>query len=114
MPDPVDYESDNRAILLRALIHYGMVPPTSTVLPQYAFCHILGVQVPVKYCNSCHLFQKRWRRHVCDVGLSSIDSGNNILILLKIFQEAFDEGSFVLLFEKHKGVLFGVNSLIPS
>jgi hypothetical protein len=97
---PKSYKSENHDIRLQWLIHYGMVSPTSTDLPQDAHCHLLGVQVPLKYLNCSHLFQKRWHRHVRDSGLSSINSGKNILILLKIFEEAFDAGHFVLLFDK--------------
>jgi hypothetical protein len=99
------YQSDNHDIRLQWLIHYGMVSPTTTDLPQYAYCHLLGVQVPFKYLNCSHLFQKRWIRHVCDFGLSSLNSGKNILILLKIFQEAFDAGCFVFLVDKQTGLI---------
>ena len=102
---PKSYKSDNHDIRLQWLIHYGMVPPTSTGLPQVAYCHLLGVQVPLKYLNCSHLFQKRWHRHVRDFGLSSINSGKNILILLKIFEEAFDAGRFVLLVDKQTGLI---------
>ncbi len=102
---PKSYKSDNHDIRLQWLIHYGMVSPTSTVLPQDAYCHLLGVQVPLKYLNCSHLFQKRWHRHVRDFGLSSINSGKNILILLKIFEEAFDAGRFVLLVDKQRGLI---------
>jgi hypothetical protein len=78
---------------------------TSTDLPQYAYCHLLGVQVPLKYLNCSHLFQKRWIRHVRDFGLSSINSEKNILILLKIFEEAFDAGRFVFLVDKQTGLI---------
>ena len=102
---PRSYKSDNHDIRLQWLIHYGMVAPTSTALPQDAYCHLLGEKVPLKYLNCSHLFQKRWHRHVRDFGLSSINSGKNILILLKIFEEAFDAGRFVLLVDKQKGLI---------
>ena len=100
---PKSYRSDNNEIRLQWLLHYGMASSTATKLPDYAHCHLLGAKVPLKYLNCSHLFQKRWRRHVRDFGLSSINSGKNILIMLKIFQEAFDAGRFVLLFDKQDG-----------
>ena len=102
---PRSHESDNHDIRLRWLTHYGMVPPTSTALPQVAYCHMLGVKVPLKYLTCSHLFQKRWSRRVRDFGLSSIDSEKNILILLKIFEESFDAGRFILLFDKQTRVI---------
>jgi hypothetical protein len=47
----------------------------------------------------------RWYRHVRDFGLSNINSGENSLILLKIFEEAFDAGRFVLLVNKQTGLI---------
>ena len=102
---PKSSKSDNHDIRLKWLIHYGMVSPTSTDLPQAAYCHMLGAQVPLKYLNCSHLFQKRWHRYVRDFGLSNINSGKNILILLKIFEEAFDAGRFVLLVDKQAGLI---------
>jgi hypothetical protein len=102
---PKSYKSDNHDIRLQWLIHYGMLSSTSTALPQYAHCHLLGVQVPLKYLTCSHLFQKRWHRRVRDFGLSNINSGKNILILLKIFEEAFDAGRFVLLADKQTGLI---------
>jgi len=101
----LSYKSDNHNIRLQCLIHYGMVSPTSTVLPQDAYCHMLGVQVSLKYLNCSRLFQKRWHRYVRDFGLSSINSEKNILILLKIFEEAFETGRFVLLIDKQTGLI---------
>lgn len=57
--EPKMYKSDYDDLLYRQLIHYGMIPPTSTTLPQYAFCHMLGVKVPLKYLSCTHLFQKK-------------------------------------------------------
>ena len=100
---PKSYKSDNDEIRLQWLLHYGMASSTATKLPQVAHCHLLGAKVPLEYLNCSHLFQKRWRRHVRDFGLSSINSGKNILIMLKIFEQAFDAGRFVLLFDKQDG-----------
>ena len=105
MLKPKSYVSDNHDIRLQWLIHYGMVPPTSTDLPQHAYCHMLGVKVPLKYLNCSHLFQKRWHQSVRDFGLSSINSGKNILIMLKIFEKAFDAGRFILLLDKQSGLI---------
>jgi hypothetical protein len=102
---PKSYKSDNHDIRLQWLIHYGMVSSTSNELPKVAHCHLLGAKVPMMYLNCSHLFQKRWHRHVRDFGLPSINSGKNILILLKIFEEAFDAGRFVLLFDKQTGLI---------
>jgi hypothetical protein len=66
---------------------------------------MLGVQVSLKYLNCSRLFQKRWHRYVRDFGLSSINSEKNILILLKIFEEAFETGRFVLLIDKQTGLI---------
>ena len=99
------YKSDNDNNRLQWLIHYGMVSPTCAELPKDAYCHLLGGKVPLKYLNCSHLFQKRWYRHVRDFGLSSINSEKNILILLKIFEVAFDAGRFVLLADKQTGVI---------
>ena len=102
---PKVYKSDIDNRLLQCLIHYGMVSPTTTVLPQDAFCHMLGTQVPLQYLDCTHVFQMRWHQHVRDFGLSNINCGKNILIFLKIFQPAFDTGRFVLVLDKQTGLI---------
>lgn len=42
-------------------------------------------------------------RNVRSFGLPNINSGKNILILLKIFEEAYETGRFILLFDKQTG-----------
>jgi hypothetical protein len=97
---PKNFEFDINEIRLEWLTYYGMVSQETKSLPTKAHCHLLGTRVPLKYLNGSHLFQKRWYKHVRDFGLSSINSPKNVLILLKIFQEAFASGQFVLVKEK--------------
>ncbi|EGF76679.1 expressed protein [Batrachochytrium dendrobatidis JAM81] len=90
-----------------------MVPSASTTLPQDACCHMLGVKVPLKYLNCSHLFQKHWHRHVRDFGLSSINSGKNILVLLKILKRHLTRTALFFSLTSSR-VRFDAKSLIMS
>jgi hypothetical protein len=80
------------------LKYYGMESVKENENKRY--CHLLGVTVPSKYAAFSHLYQQRWQSHAKKIGLDKIHSPDNILVLLKIFEEAFDYGRMIFLVDK--------------
>ena len=93
-------KTDNTSYRLKWFTHYGMTSKTDVGLPNYGTCHLLGMNVPTKYLICAHIFQKRWRDYANKFRLSSINDSKNILILLKIFEQAFYAGQIIFLFQK--------------
>jgi hypothetical protein len=89
--------SDDR---LRWYIEYGMADRLDKSLPKEAYCHISGEKVPLMYLTCSHIFQRRWMKSNSSYKIPDIDSAKNILIMLKIFELAFDQGRFILIPDK--------------
>jgi hypothetical protein len=82
------------------LIYYGMSSKKDTRMTKRRHCHLLGSLVPAHYTACSHLFQRRWAVHAKQFGLDDVHSPENLLILLKIFEEAFDGGRLIFLTDK--------------
>jgi hypothetical protein len=89
--------SNNQAVKVDCLNYYNNTALTN--LPATITCQFLGIDFPTSQVTCSHIFQKKWAKSRAIIELKEINDVQNLLLLFKPIEVAFDEGRICFLWD---------------